>query len=57
MPAGGMIWITDAHRDNGNRLVVRADEKLTALLEFECAIRASDASAGRHGFRPCYSQG
>jgi hypothetical protein len=27
---GRTIWITDAHRDNGKRFVVRADEKLTA---------------------------
>jgi len=32
------IWITDAHRDNGKRFVVRADEKLTAFLEVERAI-------------------
>jgi hypothetical protein len=25
---GGTMWIADAHRDNGKRLVVRADEKL-----------------------------
>jgi hypothetical protein len=30
---GRTIWIADAHRDNGKRLVVRADEKLTAFLE------------------------
>jgi hypothetical protein len=34
---GRTIWITDAHRD-GKRFVVRADEKLTALLELEAAI-------------------
>jgi hypothetical protein len=27
------IWIVDAHRDNGKRFVVRADEKLTAFVE------------------------
>jgi hypothetical protein len=32
---GRPIWIADAHRDNGKRLVVRADEKLTAFLELE----------------------
>jgi hypothetical protein len=46
---GRTIWIADAHRDNGNRLVVRADEKLTAFLELECAIRASDESPRRAG--------
>jgi len=25
------IWIVDAHRDDGKRFVVRADEKLTAF--------------------------
>jgi hypothetical protein len=35
------IWIADAHRDNGGkRFVVRADEKLSAFLELESAIRA-----------------
>jgi hypothetical protein len=28
---GRTIWIVDAHRDNGKRLVVRADEKLIAF--------------------------
>jgi len=34
------IWIVDAHRGDGNRYVVRADEKLTAFLELESAILA-----------------
>ena len=33
------IWIVDAHRDDGKRFVVRADEKLTAFLELGSAIR------------------
>jgi hypothetical protein len=32
------IWIADAHRDE-KRFVVRADERLTAFLELESAIR------------------
>ena len=32
---GQTIWIADAHRDDGKRFVVRADEKLTAFLELE----------------------
>jgi hypothetical protein len=32
------LWVVDAHRDNGNRFVVRAEEKLTAFLELESAI-------------------
>jgi hypothetical protein len=34
-----MIWIADAHRDDGARYVVHADEKLTAFPELEAAIR------------------
>jgi hypothetical protein len=33
------IWIADAHRDNGKRLVRRADETLTAFMELESVIR------------------
>jgi hypothetical protein len=36
---GRAIWIADAHRDDGKHFVVRADEKLTAFLELEAAIR------------------
>ena len=39
-PNGQTIWIADAHRDNGKRFVVRADEKLTAFVELESATRA-----------------
>jgi len=35
---GRTIWITDAHRDDGKRYIVRADEKLTAFLELERAV-------------------
>jgi len=38
---GRTIWIVDAHRDDGKRFVVRANEKLTAFLELEAAIRAT----------------
>jgi len=33
------IWIAGAHRGDGKRFIVRADEKLTAFLELESAIR------------------
>ncbi len=36
---GRTIWIVDAHRDDGRRFVVHADEILTAFLELELAIR------------------
>jgi hypothetical protein len=37
---GRTIWIADAHRADGKRFIVRADEKLTAFLELEAAICA-----------------
>jgi hypothetical protein len=39
--SGRTIWIADAHRDNGKRFVVRADEKLTAFLELQRVTRES----------------
>jgi hypothetical protein len=39
--SGRTIWIADAHRDDGKRFVVRADEKLTAFLELERVTRES----------------
>jgi hypothetical protein len=35
---GRTIWIVDAHRDDGKRFVVRADEKLAAFLELQRAV-------------------
>jgi hypothetical protein len=32
------MFVADAHRDDGKRFVVRADEKLTAFVELESAI-------------------
>ena len=37
---GRTIWIVDAHRDDGKRLVVCADEKLTAFVKLVGATRA-----------------
>jgi hypothetical protein len=42
---GRTIFIVDAHRDNGRRFVVRADEKLTVFVELESAIRAAQPVA------------
>ena len=36
---GRTMRIADAHRDDGKRLVVGADELLTAFVELESAIR------------------
>ena len=37
---GQTIWIVDAHRGDGQRFVVHADEKATGFLELEAAIKA-----------------
>ena len=37
--SGRTMWIVDAHRGDGQRFIVRADEKLTAFLELQAAIR------------------
>jgi len=38
---GRTNWIVDAHRGDGKRFVVRADEKLMAFPELEAATRRS----------------
>jgi hypothetical protein len=45
---GRTIFVADAHRGDGQRFVVRADEKLTAFMELESAI-------GAHGAKKCVS--
>ena len=35
------IFVTGAHRGDGNRFVVRADEKVTAFVELESAQNLS----------------
>ncbi len=41
---GRTIWIVDAHRGDGKRFIVCADEKLTAFLELERITRESVVS-------------
>jgi hypothetical protein len=41
---GRTIWIVDAHRDDGKRFVVHADEILPAFLELESAVEPFSAS-------------
>src|SRR5215510_7429771 len=36
---GRIIWVADAHRGDGQRFVVHADEKLAAFVELEAAIK------------------
>jgi len=44
---GLTIWIADAHRGDGQRFVVHADEKLTAFLELESAIWVVSAKSAQ----------
>jgi hypothetical protein len=43
---GRTIWITDAHRGDGKRFIVRADDRLTEFLELESTIRRLKANYG-----------
>jgi hypothetical protein len=36
---GRTIFVADAHRDDGKRFVVRADEELTTFVELESAVK------------------
>jgi hypothetical protein len=36
---GRTIFVADAHRDDGKRFIVHADENLTAFLELESTLR------------------
>jgi hypothetical protein len=42
---GRTIFVADAHRGDGKRFVVHADEKLTAFLELEAAISGRTADS------------
>jgi len=54
---GRTIFVADAHRDNGKRFVVRADEKLTAFVELESAIPPAHKKTGtRVCLRPCLTE-
>jgi hypothetical protein len=48
---GRTIWIADAHRGDGKRFVVPADEKLTAFMELEAAIGTVDLLAAETQLR------
>ena len=36
-----MIFVADAHRSEGDRYIVRADEELTAFLELELRLEVT----------------
>jgi hypothetical protein len=41
---GRTIWIADAHRGDGKRFIVRADEKLTAFVELQSRLEVAQAN-------------
>ena len=43
---GRTIWIVDAHRGDGKRFVVHADENLRAFIELELAVRLVSKKKG-----------
>jgi hypothetical protein len=45
---GRTIWIADAHRNDGKRFVVRADDKPTAFLELARIISTHLLTKGEH---------
>jgi hypothetical protein len=47
---GRQFWVVAAEREDGGRFIVRADEKLSAFLELESAIRTAERpqDCGRH---------
>jgi hypothetical protein len=38
------MFVADAHRNDGKRFVVRADENVTAFVELEVAVRNATKS-------------
>ena len=40
MTRGRQFWVAAAEREDAGRFIVRGDEKLTAFLELESAMRA-----------------
>jgi len=48
---GRPIWIVAAEREDAGRFILRADEKLTAFLELEAAIRVDTKQRRRYRLR------
>jgi hypothetical protein len=48
---GRTIFVADARREDAQRFTVRADEKLTAFMELETAIRATAVDIHRKSDR------
>jgi hypothetical protein len=40
-PCGRMIFVVDAHRDDGKRFIVRGDEKLTAFIDLAYKLKVA----------------
>jgi hypothetical protein len=53
---GRTIFVTDAHRGDDQRFIVRADEKLTGFVELESAAfrkQERDSKTRSRSFAPC----
>jgi len=48
---GRTIWIADAHRGDGKRIIVRAENSLFACPHVLSAVRVSSLFQVLHGFR------
>jgi hypothetical protein len=48
---GRTIWIADAHRGDGKRFIVRAENSLFACPHVMSAVRVSSLFQVLHGFR------
>jgi hypothetical protein len=48
---GRTLWIVDAHRGDGRRFIVHADEKLTAFVELERQGVNRDVLSSSHSGR------
>ena len=46
--SGRTIWIVAAEREDAGRFIVRADEKLSAFVELELAMRDKQSRSHRH---------
>jgi hypothetical protein len=46
---GRTIFVADAHRADGQRFIVRADDKLTAFLELDFRIGLKDSADSAKG--------
>ena len=54
-PSGKTIFVADAHRGDGRRFIVRADEKLSAFVELERQVLNRDVLSRFNGSNPTFA--